>query len=90
MRGSVDFRSPSSTMTTYIWANTSSMKRFPHEQGCPYSRVGRGALLSRIRILHSAHGRKIVGSEVRISFADFTQSISHTGHFIVLAFVLGH
>ena len=63
MRGSVGCKSPSSTIMTYMWANTSSMNRFPHEQGCPYSREGRGARLSSVRMLHSEQGRKMAGSE---------------------------
>jgi hypothetical protein len=35
-------------------------------------------------MLHSAHGRKIAGNVARISVADRTQSIPHTGHFILL------
>jgi hypothetical protein len=35
-------------------------------------------------MLHSGQGRKIVGSVARRSFADLTQSIPHTGHFMVL------
>ena len=71
-------------MITYIWANTSSMNRFPHEQDCPYSSAGRGARLSSVRRVHSGHGRKIPGNVAMMSFADFTQSIPHTGHFMLL------
>jgi hypothetical protein len=35
-------------------------------------------------MLHSEQGRKKAGSCARISFADFTQSIPHTGHFMLL------
>ena len=83
-KGVCRVRSPSSTMMTYIWANTSSMNRFPQEQDCPNSSVGRGARLSSVRMLHSGQGRKREGSPARISFADRTQSIPHTGHFMLL------
>jgi len=60
------------------------MNRFPQEQGGSYSRGSKGARLSSVRMLHSGQGRKIAGSVVMMSFADFTQSIPHTGHFMLL------
>jgi hypothetical protein len=67
----------------YMWANTSSMNLFPHEQGGSKWRVGNGDRLSRIRVLQSAQGRKTEGSVARRSFAGVMQSISHTGHFMM-------
>ena len=88
--GSVGVRSPSCTIITYIWAKTSSMNRFPQEQATPYVGSGSGARLSRNRALQSAQGSKIAGSVARMSFADLTQSIPHTGHFIIVDVVACH
>ncbi len=62
-------------MMTYIWANTSSMNRFPQEQDCPNSSDGQGSTLVKCPYAALRTGKKDGGQRGKDFFCGL-----HTVH----------